>query len=697
MSSPIQPVAFEAAISEQAHETTARALLWVGLIYLGLALVNFFLPPDDLDGSFVLPSLVVGAIFLGLGRWVRGGEGGREVRALFLAGLVGLSFSAAVVEVSANASSFYVLLSSMVGIGCLSFDLRAMSLLTLIAWVFGWLTIEFRLPTDMGWNVVPQLLGTGALAILLTWIRRSTLTDAVQSIHELELRIQGERIVLDGALDAVVIADDMGNIVAWNDQAHAIFGWSREEVVGRRLADTIIPARYREAHGAGMARMRSGSAPRVVGSRIEIEALHQTGREFPIELAITRSSLPASVQFTAFLRDISERRSAERTQVRAREAAEEADRLKSEFLATISHEIRTPLNGIFGMTEMALEATDDGERRDFLNRSQSCAETLIALVGDVLDFSRFESGQIELEKISFDIRRLAEGVIDTFAVQASAKGVELILAANADVPQFIVGDPTRFRQVLLNLIGNAVKFTHSGHVALDIKVSNATGADDSARLRVSVEDSGIGMAKEDMGIIFDVFRQADASTTRQFGGVGLGLAISQQLVVMMGAEIQVKSALGKGSRFSFELPLVEGDAEIAMDLEVPPAGRLVLWEKPGRLALHLRGLFESWGCEVTLADSFSDVCRILASADVPHDLLVLRADPSLVTEEIEQVLRLAVEAKTAVLATCPIGEARSVRERFPDIGRLVTRPGNEQDLRQAARSAVEAQAGLDLP
>ena len=134
-----------------------------------------------------------------------------------------------------------------------------------------------------------------------------------------------------------------------------------------------------------------------------------------------------------------------------------------------------------------------------------------------------------------------------------------------------------------------------------------------------------------------------------------------------------------------------------MDLEVPPAGRLVLWEKPGRLVLHLRGLFESWGCEVTLADSFSDVCRILASADVPHDLLVLRADPSLVTEEIEQVLRLAGEAKTAVLATCPIGEARSVRERFPDIGRIVTRPGNEQDLRQAARSAVEAQAGLDLP
>ncbi|MDG1959375.1 MAG: ATP-binding protein [Candidatus Binatia bacterium] len=697
MSSPIQPAAFEAAMSEQAHETTARALLWVGVIYLGLALVNFFLPPDDLDSSFVLPSLVVGAIFLGLGRWVRGGKGGREVRALFLAGLVGLSFSAAVVEVSANASSFYVLLSSMVGIGCLSFDLRAMSLLTLIAWVFGWLTIEFRLPPDTGSNLVPQLLGTGALAILLTWIRRSTLTDAVQSIHELELRIQGERIVLDGALDAVVIADDMGNIVEWNDQAHAIFGWSREEVVGRRLADTIIPARYREAHGAGMARLRSGSAPRVVGSRIEIEALHQTGREFPIELTITRSSLSASVQFTAFLRDISERRSAERTQVRAREAAEEADRLKSEFLATISHEIRTPLNGIFGMTEMALEATDDGERRDFLNRSQSCAETLIALVGDVLDFSRFESGQIELEKISFDIRRLAEGVIDTFAVQASAKGVELILAANADVPQFIVGDPTRFRQVLLNLIGNAVKFTHSGHVALDIKVSDATGADDSARLRVSVEDSGIGMAKEDMGIIFDVFRQADASTTRQFGGVGLGLAISQRLVVMMGAEIQVKSVLGKGSRFSFELPLVEGDAEIAMDLEVPSAGRLVLWEKPGRLALHLRGLFESWGCEVTLADSFSDVCRILASADVPYDLLVLRADPSLVTEEIEQVLRLAGEAKTAVLATCPIGEARSVRERFPDIGRLVTRPGNEQDLRQAARSAVEAQAGLDLP
>lgn len=689
----MEKVAFEAAIRKQAHETTSRALFYVGGIYVGLALVNFFMPPEDLARSFVMPSLGVGVIFLGLWRWVRGGEG-REVRALFMAGLVGLSFGAAVVQVSGNATSFYVILSSMVGIGCLAFDLRSMGLLIVIAGLLGWLAIEFWLPADMGSTLVPQLLGTGALAILLTWIRRSTLADAVQSIHELELRVQGERIVLDGALDAVVIADDMGNIVEWNDQAQGIFGWSRQEVVGKRLVDTIIPPRHRAAHGAGMERMRAGGNPRVVGSRIEIEALDQSGREFPIELAITRSSLSTGVQFTAFLRDITERRAAERTQVRAREAAEEADHLKSEFLATISHEIRTPLNGIFGMTEMALEATDDEERQDFLRRSQSCAETLIALVGDVLDFSHFESGQIELEKISFDIRKLAESVVDTFAVQAAAKGVELILATAADVPHFVVGDPTRFRQVLLNLIGNAVKFTGSGHVALEINVSSAFGSDENSRLSIAVEDSGIGMAKDDLGIIFDVFRQADASTTRQFGGVGLGLAISQRLVLLMGGEIQVSAVLGEGSRFSFEFPLLEGGSAEATTLEDSPAGRLVLWEEPGRLARHLRGLFEAWGCQVSVADSFPEVCRILANAEARYDLVVIRADAKAATEEINEVLRLAGAAKTPVLATCPIGEGRRVREKFPDIARVVTRPGNERDLRRGVRSAVEEQAGL---
>ena len=689
---PLDKKAFGVAMRKQAHETTARSMLCVGGIYLGLSLVNFLIPTPELAYSFVLPSCLMGGLYLGLWRWVRRYPEQVEVEALFLAGFAGLIFASGVILVAPDATSFYVLLSTMVGIGCISFDMRSSGILTVIAFVVGWFLVKFHLPSEMTGPLIPQLLGTGAFAMVLTWIRRATLADAIQSIHELELRVQQERVILDGALDAVVIADSLGNIIEWNGQAEEIFEWTRQEAIGKRLADTIIPERYRDAHAEGMRRMRSGGEPRVVGSRIEIEAIAKSGREFPIELAITRSSLPTEVQFTAFLRDITDRRSAERAQVLARETAEEADRLKSEFLATISHEIRTPLNGIFGMTEMALDATEDAERRDFLERSQSCAQTLIALVGDVLDFSRFESGQIELEHISFDLRKLSEGVTDIFAVEAAAKNVELILAIDSAVPQFVRGDPTRVRQVLLNLIGNAVKFTHAGHVALEIAMVDVAEGD-PLRLQIAVEDTGIGLAQEDLGMIFDVFRQADVSTTRQFGGVGLGLAISQRLVALMGSEIQVRSVLGEGSRFSFEIPFEGDEAKVAAELQDCPADRVLLWEESGRLALHLRALLEAWGSAVTLVQSFSEANDALREKTITFDLMMIRADANEDLEEISQVLSLARAVGTPVLATCPVGELQSVRKRFPAMTRVLTRPGNEADLRRAAAQAVADLAG----
>jgi PAS domain S-box-containing protein len=668
-------------------------MLSVALIYVGLALLNFFIPPRDFAGSFVTPSIVMGALYLGLWRWVRWTPGRREVQALFGAGLFGILFALWVIRVAPDPTSFYVLLSTMVGIGCISFDLRAISIALAIASTLGWLSIQLWMPAEISGALVPQLLGTAAFSLVLTWIRRATLADAVQSIHELELRVREERVVLDAALDAVIISDYLGNIVEWNGQARKIFGWSREEVLGERLADTIIPERYRSAHEAGMKRMQSGGEPHVVGSRIEIEAVDKTGREFPIELAITRSSLPTTVQFTAFLRDITQRRAAERAQVLARETAEEADRLKSEFLATISHEIRTPLNGIFGMTEMALEASQDEERRDYLQRSQQCAETLISLVGDVLDFSRFESGQIELERISFDLRKLSEGAIDIFSVEAAAKGVELIATIDPRVPSTIMGDPTRVRQVLLNLLGNAVKFTSKGYVALKINLADTRDPALLPHMSLEVEDTGIGMAQKDLGMIFDVFRQADASTTRRFGGVGLGLAISQRLVVLMGGEIQVRSTVGEGSRFFFELPLEAGPAEPVVAGSPWPAAQVLVWEASTHLAANFQRLFEAWGSAVTVVGGFSEACEAIGDTQTPYDLIMIRVDASGDPAEINQVLATAQAAQSPVLATCPIGELASAHARFPGTARILTRPGSEAALREAARNATSSAPG----
>lgn len=672
---------------------TATSLFFIAAIYLSLALLNVFLPPRDFAGSFVIPSMLAGGVYLGLWRWVRQSPGIWEAWALFLGSLAGILLAVRAIWVAPDLTSFYVLLSVMVCTGCISFDLRWVSLALTLACSLGVVAIQLWMPPDTPIQLVTQLLGTAAFALLLTGLRRATLTDAIASIRELELHVRQERAVLDAALDAVIISDYLGNIVQWNGQASRIFGWSREEVIGKRLADTIIPERYRSAHEAGMERMRAGGDPRVVGSRIEIEAVDKTGREFPIELAITRSSLPTTVQFTAFLRDISERRSVERAQLLARETAEEADRLKSEFLATISHEIRTPLNGIFGMTEMALEAEYDEERRDYLERSQACAETLIGLVGDVLDFSRFESGQIEVERISFDLRKLTEGVINNFSAVASSKGVELIATVDPRVPSTMMGDPTRIRQVLLNLLGNAVKFTSKGYVALKINLADTNDSALPPHLTLVVEDTGIGMEQKDLGMIFDVFRQADVSTTRRFGGVGLGLAISQRLVRLMGGEIQVRSTLGEGSCFSFDLPLESGPAEPVVPGDACPAGQVLLWEASTRLAEHFQELFGAWGSAVTVVGGFTEACEAIGDPQTPYDLIMMRVDASGNSDEIGQVLATADAAQIPVLATCPIGELAGSRERFPGITRILTRPGSEVDLREAARDATRSASG----
>ena len=341
------------------------------------------------------------------------------------------------------------------------------------------------------------------------------------------------------------------------------------------------------------------------------------GTSFPVEYWAhpIRRDGEAVGSVVTFL-DITERRRSQAALLEAKEAAEAASRAKSEFVANMSHEIRTPMNGIIGMTALALDTPLTVEQRDYLNLVKSSADGLLRVINDILDFSKIEAGKLELEKTEFKIRDLFRDTLKTPAQRADTKTLDLCARVSPDVPIFLTGDPTRLRQLIVNLVGNAIKFTEHGTIVVSADLEEISGQD--IRLRISVSDTGMGIPLDKQQVIFESFAQVDGSTTRRFGGTGLGLTISRQLVELMGGRIWVESELGVGSTFHFTCVLGQGNApttnEERVDNQVLPGVNVLVAAHNSVHREILGEMLTNWRMHPTLADGGAAALQELDTA-----------------------------------------------------------------------------------
>lgn len=427
------------------------------------------------------------------------------------------------------------------------------------------------------------------------------ITDQVNNTTRLLAVERRKGAGLSKALDAVVTIDRQGNIVEWNPAAEEIFQFSEHEALGKNMGDLILPGGLREAHHKGMERYLQTRVPHVLGQRLELQAQRRDGTLFPCELSIAEFEIDGEPYFTGFMRDISLRREAEEALRQAKEEAEVANHAKSRFLATMSHEIRTPLNVVLGMAELLQDTTMTMEQQDYLRAIEASGESLLQLLNDFLDLSKLEANQMEMDETIFDLHDLLQKTAGLMRMRVEPKGVAMQFHIDAGVPQHVIGDPNRLRQVLFNLIGNAAKFTREGSIRLLVSLQDSEELEEASRVRFSVVDTGIGIPLEAQSKIFEQFVQADTGHSREYKGTGLGLSICGSLLELMKGRIWLESSVpGEGSQFCFEVPFAI--APISSE-------RSYSWTSSGSWsmdALASEGMRQSWMPHVLVAEDNND-------------------------------------------------------------------------------------------
>ena len=514
-----------------------------------------------------------------------------------------------------------------------------------------------------------------------------------RAVKALQVSEELFRTVSETAPIAIFRSDEKGNVLYANKRWGEMSGRDPEEALGSGWEAAVHP----EDRAQVMNVWKTGTA---LGMELKDECRFLTpdGSVNWVEWQsrALHSADGTLMGFVGVVEDVTLRRAAEQRLREAKEAAEAASRSKSEFLANMSHEIRTPMNGILGMTELALDTVLAPDQREYLEMVKSSAESLLGIINDILDFSKIEAGRLELESVSFSLLDCIESVLQPLAVRAHQKGLELTWAVRGEIPEALMGDPTRLRQILINLAGNAIKFTKEGEVS--VRAERLPAKDEDIAICFTVSDTGIGIPKEKHQVIFDSFSQADSSTTREFGGTGLGLSISARLIRLMKGEIKVESSPGRGSSFTFTVPFAMGRvAEPA-----PPAVRhpdiankkiLVVDDNEVNRLLLMR-LLPELGFEPVCAAHGFDALEIIEQSlkkAAPFALVLLDQNmPGMdgyeVAEHIRRMTR-GEQVPIVILSSAP-SSADQNRDKRLGIDRRLTKPLRRTLLHEAILQAL---------
>ena len=431
--------------------------------------------------------------------------------------------------------------------------------------------LEVVLPVSQWQSVTTQLLNRTFTILLLVvlggmlmvWLSVRRIRVALMTAHDLsaqrqsaiqDLRLSESKLnsIFESVPEAIVVADAKGEIVQCNLATTEVFGYAPSELIGQNVS-ILMPRNERPGHDGYIQTYHDTGRKKLLGNPRVVQGTRKDGTVFPVRVTLNETHLDNAHFFIGVMQDHTAAQNAQNLLVEARDKAEQANRLRGEFLANMSHEIRTPMNGILGMTELALSADDVQKQKEYLSLARDSASHLLHIINQILDFSKIEAGALELERLAVSPAQLVRHTARSLEQLAQAKGIEIQVHNEPTMPELLWLDPVRVRQVLTNLIGNAIKFTDHGRVTIATRCLHST--DQQAVLEITVADTGIGFDANKLNALFKPFTQADGSITRSYGGTGLGLAITRSLVQLMGGEILACSELGQGATFTIHIPV----------------------------------------------------------------------------------------------------------------------------------------------